>query len=84
MQYTAMLEAKLEAFLVENHSSVPELVARVAATSSKSHTCVDYLLASTEYTEFLNLMLDFGSLGQWDVDADDSTFGPLESLEDGQ
>mmetsp|Transcript_37940 Transcript_37940/g.100889 ORF Transcript_37940/g.100889 Transcript_37940/m.100889 type:complete len:105 (+) Transcript_37940:242-556(+) len=82
MQYTSMLEQKLEAFLVENASSVPELLARVAAASGQSHTCVDYLLASTEYSAFLNLMLDFSSLSQWDasVDERDATVG----LENGQ
>ena len=79
LQYTAMLEQKLEAFLQENASSVQELLARVASASERSHTCIDYLLASTEYSEFLNLMLDFRSLSQWDAGGDEASVGELEN-----
>lgn len=71
MQYTAMIEQKLEALLAELSVSVQDLLERVAEASSGSNTCIDYLLASTEYSAFLNLMLDFESLNQWDVSADE-------------
>lgn len=65
LQYTAMIEQRLEAFLVEESSSVEQLVNLVASTPPDERvkfTCIDYLIASTEYAKFLELMFDFGSL----------------------
>ena len=44
---------------------------------------MDYLLASTEYDAFLQLMSDFNSMAQWDVACDE--YGGLEGggLEEG-
>ena len=43
-----------------------------AATSDDTgaYTCIDYLVASTEYDAFLQLMHDFSAMRSWDVGAD--------------
>ena len=51
-----------------------------AATSDDTgaYTCIDYLVASTEYDAFLQLMYDFSAMRSWDVGADGAPGGCLE------
>ncbi len=73
LMYTTMLEEKLASFL-EEHGVTLEQLEQAARQGSGAHTCIDYLLASTEFTAFLQLMHDFNSMSQWDVEDE----GPLE------
>ena len=47
---------------------------------SGAYTCIDYLVACTEYSAFLQLMGDFCAMSSWDVDggADGALGGCLE------
>ncbi|KAL1499057.1 hypothetical protein AB1Y20_013572 [Prymnesium parvum] len=67
VQYTALVERQLCAFLAQHDASAQELLALAAAASGRGLTCLDYLLASTEYAHFLQLMRDFASLAEWDA-----------------
>lgn len=68
MQYTELIESKVSEFLAEHGYTENDIV--VAATSAPFgvHTCIEYLLASTEYTAFLQLMADFNSMSEYVVD----------------
>ena len=70
LQYCGMIESKLEAFL-QQHGTTTERLYAACRAGDGSHTCVEYLLASTEYLSFLQLMLDFGSLASYEIDEDD-------------
>lgn len=79
-EYTAMVEDLLSDFLAR-HGLTNEAVLAAAQHADRSvNTCVDYLLASTEYDAFIGLMADFNGMSQWDVEADDA-YGELGALE---
>merc|ERR1712216_178863 len=78
LAYTKMLEAKIEAFMHENEVELDDVLEAVRQAPRGSHTFVDYLLASTEYEAFLQLMDDFRMLSEWDAGDDADADGSLE------
>ena len=69
MAYTKLIEDKVTAFITDHGFSEDDIVVAALHAPPGVHTCIDYLIASTEYTAFLQLMADFNSLGEY---ADDS------------
>lgn len=67
LAYTEMMEAKLEGFLREHDVTLEQLMLAAREGGGSHHTCIDYLLASTEYMAFLQLMLDFGTMGDYEI-----------------
>lgn len=61
LQFEAVLEVALEAFLSASGSSVAELVLVVSRAKERGDPlrCIDLLLASSEYSAFLELMMDY-------------------------
>lgn len=78
LQYTALIEGKLEAFLKEQGVPVAAMLSAAQSDDSGAYTCIDYLVASTEYDSFLQLMHDFCAMSAWDAGADEGTLGALE------
>jgi hypothetical protein len=82
--YTAMVESHLESFLAEHGVQQHELLALAAASKGQGYSCFDYLIASTEFQAFLELMYDFlcmSDLGMGGGDGDGWSGGALEPLE---
>ena len=78
LQYTEMLESRVEAFMAANDVTLDQILDAARHAPAGVHTFVEYLLASTEYEAFLQLMYDFASMEQW-VDVDGGAAdGPLE------
>ena len=65
-----MIERQLEGFL-QQHGCTSERLYAACREGDASHTCIEYLLASTEYLAFLQLMLDFQGLSSYEIDEDD-------------
>merc|ERR1719473_1295946 len=70
LAYTKMLEDKIETFMTENEITMDDVLGAARSAPSGTHTFVDYLLASTEYEAFLELMEDFRNLSEWDAGED--------------
>ena len=75
LQYTALLEGTIEAFLSDHNVSVDEIMDAARTAPAGVHTSITYFLASAEYPSFLRLMQDYAAMDQW---CDD---GEGESLE---
>ena len=75
LQYTALIEGQLETFLKEEGVPVAALLSAASGEADGSYTCIDYLVASTEYEAFLQLMADFCMMGAWDADANNGVLG---------
>ena len=71
-KYTAMIEQMIEQFMAEHDVTIDDILLAAQVAPPGVHTCIDYLLASTEYEAFLSLMRDFVSMSQWDVSDDRS------------
>ena len=56
LEYCGMIERQLEGFL-QQHGCTSERLYAACREGDASHTCIEYLLASTEYLAFLQLML---------------------------
>ena len=67
LAYTQMMEERLEGFLRDNDVTLEQLMLAAREGGSGHHTCIDYLLASTEYMAFLQLMLDFTCMGDYEI-----------------
>ena len=80
LQYTALIEGQLETFLKEEGVPVAAMLSAATSDDSGAYTCIDYLVACTEYSAFLQLMGDFCAMSSWDVDggADGALGGCLE------
>ena len=65
LQYCDMLESKVEAFVAQQNVTVEDIIEAARHAPPGVHTCVDYLLASTEYESFLMLMLDFNAMNEY-------------------
>lgn len=78
LQYTSLIEGQLETFLKEEGVPVAALLSAASGETDGSYTCIDYLVASTEYDAFLQLMGDFCMMGAWDADANGVVGGCLE------
>ena len=48
LQYTSLIEGKLESFLKEEGVPVAALLSAASGETDGSYTCIDYLVASTE------------------------------------
>jgi len=70
MQYTELIEAQLEAFIAREdltQEQVFHACKRVKEGGDMAWlSCVDYLLAATEYERFLQIASDFQSMQQWE------------------
>mmetsp|Transcript_57175 Transcript_57175/g.124235 ORF Transcript_57175/g.124235 Transcript_57175/m.124235 type:complete len:101 (+) Transcript_57175:899-1201(+) len=64
-EYVSMIESKLEEFLAAESIPIEDVIAAVSDSIQRQHTCIDYLLATTEYPSFLQLMQDFVSMQDW-------------------
>mmetsp|Transcript_30540 Transcript_30540/g.42288 ORF Transcript_30540/g.42288 Transcript_30540/m.42288 type:complete len:148 (+) Transcript_30540:102-545(+) len=68
--YTHMVEHQIEMFLKEENLNVEEVFEACRRVKEQGDaawlTCVDYLLAATDYTRFLQLAADFQSMEQWE------------------
>lgn len=69
LEYAKLIEEQVAAFMAEHCFSEEDIVIAALHAPPGVHTCIDYLLASTEYTAFLQLMGQFNSL----ADAVDDT-----------
>ncbi len=61
-EYTKLIESQLVAFIEETKYSEEEVYlacSRIKDYDEQMLICLDYLLASTEYEEFYNLIMDF-------------------------
>jgi len=67
MEYTKLIEEKVAAFMAEHSVTENDILVASLHAPPGVHTCIDYLLASTEYTAFLQLMADFNSLSDYEV-----------------
>jgi len=80
-----MVEAQMEDFIRSEAlttEEVYEACRRVKEGSDSAWiTCVDYLLAATEYTSFIGLVADFQGLEQWETA--DGNGEPLENFDYG-
>lgn len=69
-QYSEVVENRLEDFLRRENidmSEVAEACKRVQGSDAANCvTCVDYLVAATEYHSFMLLAYDFASMSMWD------------------
>mmetsp|Transcript_28499 Transcript_28499/g.52454 ORF Transcript_28499/g.52454 Transcript_28499/m.52454 type:complete len:157 (+) Transcript_28499:46-516(+) len=95
-KYTDLIEQQLESFIVSEHLTSKEVVeACIAAKGSNNasqFTCVDYLIASTEYETFMQLAYDYSTISnyvpdestEWIIpnDADDEDPIPIDNEED--
>uniref|UniRef100_A0A7S2E212 BART domain-containing protein n=1 Tax=Haptolina brevifila TaxID=156173 RepID=A0A7S2E212_9EUKA len=79
LAYTRMLEDKIEVFMADNEIELNDVLSAARSAPSGTHTFVDYVLASTEYRAFLELMDDFRHLSDWDVGEDADAGKPLEA-----
>merc|ERR1711924_180583 len=70
-EYTTMIEQLVTDFLAEAGLTPAEFVQAVQNADPRVNSCVDYLLASTEYPAFLQLMSDFSSMSQFDAAVDE-------------
>merc|ERR1712070_935696 len=63
-EFTAMIEAQLESFLADGTVSSAQLfqACKEAKERGDAVPAMDYLLASTEYEGFVQLMIDFKSM----------------------
>ena len=69
LQYTTLLERQVETFMAENGVTIEDIMDAARHAPPGVHTCIDYLLASSEYLAFLQLMDDFFCMSQFDCDA---------------
>ena len=53
LQYTALIEGQLETFLKEEGVPVAAMLSAATSDDSGAYTCIDYLVACTEYGAFL-------------------------------
>mmetsp|Transcript_37823 Transcript_37823/g.82271 ORF Transcript_37823/g.82271 Transcript_37823/m.82271 type:complete len:151 (-) Transcript_37823:109-561(-) len=69
-RYTEAVEKQLEAFIEREGLSAEEVFnacRRIKEGGDAAWlSCVDYLLAATEYNRFLQLVADFQSMQQWE------------------
>ena len=65
LQYTGLLESKVEAFMAEHDVTLDQILEAARHAPSGVHTFVDFLIASTEYHSFVQLMSDFASMDAW-------------------
>ena len=75
LAYTKMLEEKIETFMADNEITLDDIMEAARQAPSGVHTFVDYLLASTEYEAFLQLMDDFRQISEWDAGDDEAQVG---------
>lgn len=72
--YQRLVEQTIEAFLAKEGWTSARLVEAAAACqaagNSNALTSVDYLVATTEFSHFVQLVLDFASLAQWGDDGE--------------
>merc|ERR1711865_844687 len=80
-KYQSVVDAQLEAFIASERLSqeeVFEACRRVKESNDSAWiTCVDYLLAATDYAHFVQLVADFQGLEMWEAE------GASEPLEEG-
>ena len=88
-QYHDGIEAKLSEFCASQGVSEEQLLHIIATahqTDYGSTTCLDYIVASSEYDAFLQLMLDCKSMHEYMYgeggDGDDGLLGGLEDEQD--
>ncbi len=86
-EYQRLIEGAVEAFLQREGTTAEALFEVVRGCQTRwecgAVTCVDYLVASTEYPHFLGLVADFKALEQWGGDAETETDQPLGGLPNG-
>eukprot|EP00735_Rhodelphis_limneticus_P002924 TRINITY_DN14027_c0_g1::TRINITY_DN14027_c0_g1_i1::g.14492::m.14492 TRINITY_DN14027_c0_g1::TRINITY_DN14027_c0_g1_i1::g.14492 ORF type:complete len:147 (+),score=31.95,sp/Q96G28/CFA36_HUMAN/31.58/2e-07,ARL2_Bind_BART/PF11527.3/1.5e-21,DUF3447/PF11929.3/2e+03,DUF3447/PF11929.3/0.012 TRINITY_DN14027_c0_g1_i1:98-538(+) len=63
--YTNLIESLLEGFLTQHGISPQQLIQLCLDKGGLDQTCIDYILASTEYEYFARLMSDFQQLQDW-------------------
>eukprot|EP00620_Florenciella_sp_RCC1587_P000011 CAMPEP_0182595876 /NCGR_PEP_ID=MMETSP1324-20130603/83123_1 /TAXON_ID=236786 /ORGANISM="Florenciella sp., Strain RCC1587" /LENGTH=155 /DNA_ID=CAMNT_0024813509 /DNA_START=110 /DNA_END=574 /DNA_ORIENTATION=+ len=68
-QYQSMIESAVEAFLQKEGITPKQLydICETESASGNSYSCLDYMVACTEYDDFLRLIADFKSMQQWDL-----------------
>lgn len=83
-QYTEMVEAQLQKFMEEEGLSPDDIYAAcnsaLSSAEARSLTCLDYLMASTEYDSFIDLAFDHACmLGMAGSGSDEDDGGEAES-----
>ncbi len=85
-RYQLLVESSVEAFLGREGTNAEELIRVLtdfqSCGSSDSVTCIDYMLATTSYRHFLDLVSDFKAIDQWGADDETATGELLGGLED--
>eukprot|EP00736_Rhodelphis_marinus_P013273 Rmarinus@m.8740 len=83
-KYTHMVEELLENFLSENGISSERLASVCTNAGTCDQTCIDYILASTEYNYFGQMMADFKQMQEWTGAAEKDGLDPVwDCLPDG-
>ena len=73
-QFTKHVDSQLDEFLQQNGLEAEKVMASIQRMQEHDQgilSAIDYLLASTDYQEFVNMMLDFKDMGLY-VDNTDS------------
>ena len=72
-EYVKMIEGQLEKFLAANgleEEAVFASCSRVQEMDAQCLSCIDYLVASSEYTEFIQMMLQYKHARNWVCETD--------------
>ena len=71
-EYQKLMEAKIEEFLHSEGCTPEQLYKQCTELRDSGHcawaTCIDYLSSCLEYEDFMKLVQDFRSIGEWEMD----------------
>ena len=62
LEYQKLVEVNVETFLADNGYVENDIIVAALQAPPGVHTCIDYLMAATDYMAFLQLMSDFNQL----------------------
>ena len=76
-QYTKTIEQLLKSFLEEQSITEEDLYSwwnRVGQYSTDALSWIDYLIATTEYSEFCSMMIEYKQANEWDAEEQQDDF----------
>ena len=62
LEYQKLVEVNVETFLADKGYVENDIIVAALQAPPGVHTCIDYLMAATDYMAFLQLMSDFNQL----------------------
>lgn len=85
-KYQKLVESTVDEFLGKEGVTSEALFTLIEncqrSSAAGALTCLDYMIASTEYDHFLRLVADFACMDQWGTDEETAPGELLEGLED--